>query len=195
MSKLSNCITMLQLLQTGKKFTIKELSERLEVTERMIRIYKQELEKSGIYIDSIQGPYGGYILKQNIKIPERKFSKNDIELLDRYISNEKNKDNKEKLINLKEKINGIYVGSKHEDLKYELTDNELKKYNVFNKAIKEKRKIKIIYYSYGKGDNERVINPVEMFLFENGWYSAAFCETKKDIRHFELKRVKSYELL
>ena len=195
MSKLSNCITMLQLLQTGKKFTIKELSERLEITERMIRIYKQELEKSGIYIDSIQRPYGGYILKQNIKIPERKFSKNNIELLDRYISNEKNKDNKEKLINLKEKINGIYVGSKHEDLKYELTDNELKKYNVFNKAIKEKRKIKIIYYSYGKGDNERVINPVEMFLFENGWYSAAFCETKKDIRHFELKRVKSYELL
>ena len=56
-------------------------------------------------------------------------------------------------------------------------------------------KVKILYYSYGKGENERVIDPAEMFLFQDGWYCAAFCEKKQDIRHFELKRIITYELL
>ena len=48
MSKISNAITMLELLQTGKKYSINELSNKLEVSERMIRVYKEDLEKAGI---------------------------------------------------------------------------------------------------------------------------------------------------
>ena len=55
MSKISNVITMMELLQSGRKYSIKELSEKLEVSERMIRVYKEELEKAGIYIDTIMG--------------------------------------------------------------------------------------------------------------------------------------------
>ena len=50
MSKISNVIMMLQYLENGRKYNIKELAERLEVSERMIRNYKEELEKAGIYI-------------------------------------------------------------------------------------------------------------------------------------------------
>lgn len=70
MSKLSNTITMLRLLQNGRKYSIKELAEKIEVSPRMIREYKNELELAGIYIESIRGPYGGYYLNQNIKLPE-----------------------------------------------------------------------------------------------------------------------------
>ena len=68
MSKLSNTLTMLQLLSSGRKYSIKELSDILEVTPRQIRTYKEDLEKAGIYIDTIMGPYGGYVLNQEIKI-------------------------------------------------------------------------------------------------------------------------------
>ena len=70
MSKLSNTITMLRLLQNGRKYSIKELSEQLEVSPRMIRSYKEELELAGIFIESLRGPYGGYYLNQDIKLPE-----------------------------------------------------------------------------------------------------------------------------
>ena len=70
MSKLSNTITILRLLQNGKKYSIKELSEKLEVSPRMIREYKNELELAGISIESLRGPYGGYYLNQGIKLPE-----------------------------------------------------------------------------------------------------------------------------
>ena len=70
MSKLSNAIMLLKLLQNGKKYSIKELSSEIEVSPRMIREYKNELECAGIYIESIRGPYGGYYLNQDIKLPE-----------------------------------------------------------------------------------------------------------------------------
>ena len=69
MSKLSNTIMLLRLLQNGRKYSIKELAEKLEVSPRMIREYKNELEQAGIYLESIRGPYGGYYLNQNIKLP------------------------------------------------------------------------------------------------------------------------------
>lgn len=194
MSKISNVITMLQLLNSGRKYSIKELSERLEVSERMIRVYKDELEKAGIYVDTIMGPYGGYVLRQSVKMPMRKFKVKDYEILDKYISLENDELEKEKLMLLKDKIYGIYVSSKSDDNIITKDDNQ-NKYNILTRAIKEKRKVKINYYSYNKGENERVICPAEMFLFSEGWYVAAFCLRKNDIRHFELKRIIDLELL
>ena len=49
MSKISNVLTMLEYLSSGRKYSIKELSEKLEVTPRMIRVYKEEL-KTKIYL-------------------------------------------------------------------------------------------------------------------------------------------------
>lgn len=60
MSKVANMLNMVQILKDGKIHSIQELSEKLEVSERMIRQYKVELEQAGIYINSITGKYGGY---------------------------------------------------------------------------------------------------------------------------------------
>ena len=125
MSKISNTITMLNLLSTGKKYSIEELAKILEVTPRMVRTYKEELEKSGIYIDSIMGPYGGYVLNQSIRIPERKFKKVDYELLDECINNSISEQDKEKLKILKDKIRGIYIGSKNEEKELNLKEDIL----------------------------------------------------------------------
>ena len=195
MSKTSNVITLLQLLSTGRKYSIKELSSILEVTDRMVRVYKEDLEKAGIYIDTIMGPYGGYVLNQNIRLPQRKFKIKDANLLNRYIDNETNEELKNQLILLQDKIKGIYIGSNEENKELHLKEETLKKYNIITRALKEKRKVKILYYSYGSGENERVIIPIDIFLFQNGWYCSAFCELRKEIRHFELKRIIKYELL
>lgn len=195
MSKISNTITMLNLLSSGKKYSIDTLASILEVSPRMIRTYKEELEKAGIYIDSIMGPYGGYVLNQSIRIPERKFVKKDYELIDKCLENKLKEEDKEKLEILKDKIRGIYIGSKKEEKELNLKDETVKKYNILSKAIKEKSKVKILYYSFNKGELERIIEPAEMFLFKDGWYCAAFCELRSDIRHFELKRIRKIEIL
>lgn len=66
MSKISNMLNMLQILKDEKVHSIQELSEKIEVSVRMIRHYKVELEQAGIYIKSTTGKYGGYqIEKEN----------------------------------------------------------------------------------------------------------------------------------
>ena len=195
MSKIANVITMMELLNTGKKYNIKELSDRLEVSERMIRSYKNDLEQAGIYIDTIMGPYGGYVLNQSIRIPIRKFRQSDYKLLDIYIEKEKDNRTKSQLILLQDKIRGVYIGSNKEQKELNLKEETLNKYNILARAIKENKKVKILYYSYDKGENERIIEPAEIFLFNNGWCCSAFCELRQDMRHFELKRIIKIKLL
>lgn len=154
MSKISNVLTMLEYLSSGRKYSIAELSEKLEVTPRMIRVYKDELEKAGIYIDTIKGPYGGYVLNQNINVPKRFITPNAINL--------KNKDF----------------------------------FNSINRAIKEKRKCCIEYYSKDqKSTSKRTIHPYDLILLGNEWGVASYCETKEEIRHFYINRIKTIKLL
>ncbi len=184
MTKISNVMTMLSLLSTGRKYTTEELSDILEVTPRMIRSYKEELEHAGIFINTIMGPYGGYVLNNSIKFPERRFSKKDIELLEKYLE----KNNDPNLKELKDKIMGVYISNKVRKESLKLNEEETKKYNILTRAMKEKRKVAICYDSLNKGETERVIEPAELFLFQKGWCCAAFCELRKDFRHFELDR-------
>lgn len=187
MSKLSNCLTMLQLLNNGRKYSIKELSEKLEVSERMVRVYKEDLEKCGIIIDTIMGPFGGYVLKKDIYLPKMKFTKDDYE----YIRNIKD-DNKEKEV-LKDKIYSCILEKENE--KNIISDDIKSYFNILARAIKNHNKVLINYYSYTHGNQDRVIHPLDMFLFNNGWGVAAYCEKKKDLRHFELSRINKIELL
>lgn len=190
MSKLSNALIMLDILSNGKKYSISELASILEVTPRMIRSYKDDLEKCGIYIDTIRGPYGGYVLNQNIRIPRRKFTSDDYEFLKNLEVNDVNKKRRDELA---DKIRGIYLGSKEEKLF--LTEETKSIYNIIERAIKEHRKVEISYYSYTNGITKRVIHPFDIFYTNNGWGCAAFCELRHDLRHFELRRIDSIELL
>ena len=154
MSKISNVLTMIEYLSSGRKYSISELSEKLEVSPRMIRVYKDEIEKAGIYIDTIKGPYGGYVLNQNINVPKRFITPNNVHIENRDI------------------------------------------YNLVNRAIKERRKCFIDYYSKDRNRlSQRVIRPYDMILLGDEWGVASYCEVKEEIRHFYINRIKSINLL
>ena len=189
MSKLSNTLLLLSYLQNGRKYSINELSEKLEVSPRMIRIYKEDLEKAGFIIETIYGPYGGYILKKNNISIMSSFNEYDINML----NNIKNKSsyNEEYITTLLDKVKTIVDSQSDKSV----TNDIQKTYNIISRAIKEKRKVEITYYSFNKGLNTRIIHPFELFYFDSGFAVAAFCETKKDLRHFELKRIKNIKLL
>lgn len=67
MGKIANMLYMIDLLNTGNIYTLKELSEKIGVTERMIRYYKDEICNNGIAIESFKGPNGGYFMIDEIK--------------------------------------------------------------------------------------------------------------------------------
>lgn len=65
MSKVANILNMLQILKDKDIHSLSSLAEKLEVSERMIRQYKSELEQAGIYLKSYTGKYGGYKIDDN----------------------------------------------------------------------------------------------------------------------------------
>ncbi len=65
MSKIANMLNMLQILKDREVHSISDLATKLEVSERMIRQYKLELEQAGIYLKSFTGKYGGYSIDEN----------------------------------------------------------------------------------------------------------------------------------
>ena len=67
MSKIANMLNLLQILKDKRIHSISSLSDELEVSERMIRQYKLELEQAGIYLKSFTGKYGGYQIDENNK--------------------------------------------------------------------------------------------------------------------------------
>src|SRR5574344_1927667 len=82
MSKLSNELTMIKLLE-NRKYSVLELSKILEVSQRMVRIYKSDIEMSGIIVETIMGKNGGYKIlnnKDNFIIVKKEYQKmfNDI---------------------------------------------------------------------------------------------------------------------
>lgn len=111
MGKLGNAISMLNLLSTGKKYSVSELASILEVSERMVRLYKEDFEKAGIYIDTIYGPTGGYVLNQTVKLPERRFSSSDYKFL---LNLDLKDDDRERVQEIANKIRDIYIAAKIE---------------------------------------------------------------------------------
>lgn len=189
MSKVGNAILLLGYLQNGKKYSVEELSKKLEISKRMVRNYKEELEKVGFFIETIRGPYGGYILKKSFDIPEIKWTTEDLNLL-RKIKKQIPK-------SLENELDIIFEKIKISTLKKITPVEEKDKsyYNLCSKALKNHNKLKIIYLSSENIEKERIIHPLDLFYYEDGWGLAAFCELKNNLRHFSFARIKSIQVL
>lgn len=195
MAKFSNMLIMINLLKSGQKFSVKDLAKYLEVSERVVREYKLFLEEAGIYLETIRGPYGGYVLNRDIGMPNLKFDKRDADLLTKCILNEQDDKISEKLKNLKNKINYAIIDNENKNEKMLISDEITKKYNIFSKAIKYNLKIKIKYKNLQHGISVRTVYPLSLYLFQGEWWSSCYWEEKDDMRQFHLTRILDVELL
>ena len=192
MGKLSNMLYMIDLLNTGNVYTLKDLSEKIGVTERMIRYYKNEICNNGIAIESFKGPNGGYFMISKIK-NYTSINKYDIQLLENIYSLLLNSDFKylvefKELLDKSKKMYSIY----DEKSKYISNINlsspgETEK--LIETAINKNDKIEIVYNDIDGGQSKRTIHPLHLFKYKDNYYVTAFCELRNDIRHFELKRI------
>ena len=200
MGKISNSIKMLNYLNTGNKYNVKELSQKLGITERMVRYYKEQLELSGYPIESFKGPGGGYFLNKNNYININYFNKYDLEVLDRikeFINDKVDKDLKQQYELLNGKLHSIYninkVLSEYKTLNLTVHEND-EKLKALNHCIQNQRKISISYLGADGEITKRDIIPISMFEFENIIYITAFCKLRGAIRHFSLSEIIDYNI-
>lgn len=187
MGKVSNALLMLRLLESGRKYTIKELSEKLEVTPRMVKIYKEDLEKSGIYIDTIRGQYGGYIYnkKHNYNVS---FDYLDVDAIE-SILNKLTEIEQEKLNITLEKLRSIVIYSADEKRNIKIDKEDLqKKYLIISKAIKNS---KIITFTFHNKYREFI--PYSFTFYKDYIYVTGYSIIEKDIKTLNLSGIKNLE--
>ncbi len=187
MSKISKNIKMLDILSSGRKYTCRQLAETLEISPRMVRLYKDELEKEGIYIDTFLGKNGGYQLRSKIDIPSILFNQNDIEIMDKAIKNCRDEKELENLMNLKQKIvNYCKLVNKEVDF---LEEEKRQILDDIQEAIIKKQSIKIKYYSKGM-EKQREVYPKQIYKYDNLiMVVVQYSEDRNDIRHLNLNRI------
>ncbi|MCI2042235.1 MAG: WYL domain-containing protein [Bacilli bacterium] len=192
MGKIANMLYMIDLLNTGNIYTLKELSEKIGVTERMIRYYKDEICNNGIAIESFKGPNGGYFMIDEIK-NYTSINKYDIQLLDNvkhFLSenNFKYVDKYEEFLDKAKKMYSIY----EEKSKYIANVDTTSSYvieKIIKSAISKNEKVEIVYNDVDGSQHRRIIHPLYLFKYKENYYVTAFCELRNDIRHFEIKRI------
>ena len=199
MSKVANMLKMIKILKDEKIHNMKDIAEKIEISPRMVKQYKNELEQAGIYIESKRGINGGYSLNKelnNIDIGLTYQELIKLKEIEQYFNDDQDF---KKIIG---KIIESYEKNINEaDLKKINKIQELGKINLkdtylsLRKAINRKNKVKIKYYSNDSGLNDRVIHPAEMFYYLEEWYVAAFCEKRNAIRLFKLNDIQEYEIL
>ena len=198
MSKITNTILMIKLLSNGRVYSVKELSEELGVTERMVRYYKEQLEMAGYIIESFKGPGGGYYINKNDMININYFNKYDLEVLDKVQSEISTSDNDKLIkdfIELNKKLHSIYNTNKvlseyDNNLSFKENDEKIK---IIDDSIKNMKSIYISYLGTSGNVTNREILPISIFKFEINIYVTAFCKLRGAIRHFDLNKIMSLD--
>ena len=181
MGKLGNTLAMLKILETGRKYTVNELASKIEVSPRMSKTYKAELGKAGIYIDTINGIYGGYVYnhKNNYDVS---FNINDVSCLEKIIPLLENKNDAEQLL---EKIKTIVIYSDGSSIEKQDSQELKNKYNIISKAIKNNIDLEIEY-----NNKNKIVTPHNMSFYKDFIYLTGYSKTDKDLRTYNLSEIK-----
>lgn len=220
MGRLGNCLQMLFILQSrnGGLVKVSELAKRLEVSERMIRSYRNDLEVAGIYVDSVTGSKGGYCIQPGcyMKLPaltetersalseslaqlmgsETFILKQDLQFaVEKILSDQP-------ILERPESPDSSGVGTERgncsrlyiwEDKPMDSWGGSRDVYLDFNAAIIEKRKLNVRYYSNNSEVTQRIIRPYGLVAYKNAWYCVAYCELRNEVRAFKLTRMQRYQ--
>lgn len=207
MSRVSNALKMYMLLQGRGIVKAEELASILEVSPRMIQEYKNDLEKAGIYVGSKRGRNGGYYLENTFNLKGIEVEKKELEALKMATEVIKNGNYlfaidfelfSSKILNAAKDFNFTSYYSKSVFKHKSMSQKGKKIWEDINKAIMNKKKIKINYTSIGEDKKDtkvRVVHPYGIFDYEGSTYFYGYCELRRDVRFFKLNRINDYKLL
>lgn len=214
MSQIGNVLKMMILLKSRGKMKIKQLSSALEVDERTIRRYKDDLMQAGIYINSVGGKYGGYYLESYDYLLGMNINTNEylsLQIAQKHLS-DANHPSSTDFKSIAEKINILFKknsknipsvsgelnisGYMVKDTKSLCDTNaERNKMIDIHAAIIFKNKVLLEYNSLTSGNTNRIVRPYALYEYKGDMYIAGFCEKRMMVLDFKLIRICNYKVL
>lgn len=204
MDKIANCIYMLQLLSTGRKFKISELAERLETTPRCVVAYRKEINKlefqTGCYIECKPGKEGGYYLTGYPMIPSAELTDREkdafLQSLN-YILSRPDFPEKDLALSAYGKLmsnmampeRSLTFIASIDKVKVKHNEDMRRFYEMIRKAIRTKRKIEMTYEFLKTPTKTILADPYELVLYENEWRLIGWSMDAADMYYWKLSRI------
>jgi proteasome accessory factor B len=206
--KIVNILKILNYFDSGKSFTVKELSKRLEVADKTVYRYFSTLKEAHIpiYRDPVTLRYSfyeGYSLKKiglsndelsvlinlkklvsNLGIP---FASSFNNVLDKITYKTK----KEIIAGGEDNTLPIWINidNSSDFIKYE------KIFSIISECIKERIRMKMTYFTLTrKAETKRLIDPYGLIYSNGFWILVGYCYFRKQIRHFSIDSIRELEI-
>jgi predicted DNA-binding transcriptional regulator YafY len=207
MSSVSNALNMALMLQVKGEMTIRELAARLEVSEKMVKRYKTDLEMAGIYVGSTRGRNGGYFLETNIRLDAIDLTLPEIKSLQMALETVRsgNFHYSKAFESLANKIFWQHELDERIEYRHKMmreshlaTSDEKYVWHTISGAIMDRSKIQIVYRSlkaHGVVTSQRIVHPYGVFDYQGATYTYGFCEKADALRIFKLSRIDQIEVL
>jgi predicted DNA-binding transcriptional regulator YafY len=199
MSRAERLLELMQVLRRHRRpVSGANLARELRVSLRTLYRDIASLQAQGAHIDGEPGM--GYLLRPGFMLPPLMFSENEIEALvlgSRWVADRADAELAAAARNLLAKIGAVLPA----DLRHELDssamlvgpgapmaagDTELPR---IRGAIRTQRKVEIRYRDTKGDETSRIIWPFALGFFDRVRVVAAWCELRRDLRHFRTDRI------
>ena len=185
------------ILMQKKKTTAKELADRFEVSTRTIYRDIETLSGANIPIYASKGKDGGiglldkYILNKTILSEEEQ---NQILFALQGMKKVKGQDEKDIL----EKLSILFNKKINDWIKIDFSNwgnIQEERFDIIKSAILNKQLVQFIYYNSNGEENNRIVEPLQIWFKDKSWYLISYCKLKEDYRIFKIARIKEIKIL
>lgn len=185
------------MFYANKYVTVKDISKRLDVSQRTAYRYLEELMlcipiyKSNVHKDS-------YKLDQNSKLEATFFTKDELSLIIQILSDFKQKTHSIPMATILDKYNSLKSAK---DIKLDLStliidNSSWGNVNTINptltliqECIDKRKSMSIEYIDRSAKHTIRTIDPHVLLLKKDTWYTYAYCHSNGDLRLFKVSRI------
>lgn len=203
MSRAQRLLDLIQILRRHRiPVAGTALAEELAISLRTLYRDIEALKAQGAHIDGEPGI--GYILRPGFMLPPLMFSEDEIEALvlgGRWVVAQPDEPLGKAARNALAKIAAVLP----DDLQRSLETSSLlvaaqppaagdTELPTIRQAIRSERKLRITYTDEQENRTQRTIWPIALGFFERVRVVAAWCETRRDYRHFRTDRIRSLKL-
>ena len=185
------------ILMQKKKTTAKELVDRFEVSTRTIYRDIETLSGANIPIYASKGKDGGiglldeYVLNKTILSEEEQ---NQILFALQGMKKVKGQDEKDIL----EKLSILFNKKINDWIKIDFSNwgnIQEERFDIIKSAILNKQLVQFTYYNSNGEENNRIVEPLQIWFKDKSWYLISYCKLKEDYRIFKIARIKEIKIL
>jgi predicted DNA-binding transcriptional regulator YafY len=202
-------LTVLEMLQSRREISGREIARRLEVDERTVRRYIERLQDMGIPVEAERGPYGGYQLGRGFRMPPLMFTDAEAVALTLGLMVMRAFEFPVDVASIEGALAKTERTMPENLLKQARGLQEAIAFNVrppptllqnglvtrLSLAVQERQGVFLRYQAWNGDVSERAFDPYGIVFNEGYWYVAGFCHLRGDVRTFRLDRVLTLEPL